>query len=234
MDDFFGAMTDYVNYYDNINSSAVSLDDFYSDYGSYWNDDNNFADFNDYDDYDDYSDFYYADELNAALATSTTINDGVTVTVFGYDSANIWLSTGIYGSAQNINAAYSYGTNILVGDYGANLILAGMGDTNLWGGQDFANDVLVGGLGTDTFICGKTEGSDSVTQAGANDIVRLYDATLSDIVATAADGAGNVGIRFAAGNVLTVNCADFLSPTFALADGSRYVYNRVESSWQRV
>ena len=234
MDDFFGAMTDYTNYYNNINSAAVSPEDFYSDYGSYFSDDNNFADFSGYDDYGDYSDFFYADELSAALSTNTTINDGVTVTVFGYDSANIWLNTGIYGNAQNINAAYSYGTNVLVGNFGANLILAGMGDTNLWGGQDFADDVLVGGLGTDIFLCGKTEGNDSVLKAGAGDIVNLYDSTLDDIIATVADGAGNVGIRFASGNVLTVNCADYLSPIFALADGSRYIYNRMENSWQRV
>jgi len=229
MGDFFYTTTDYVNYYSS-KSTAAALENFYGDDDTAWNDDifDNLSD----DDYDDYRDFYYADELNAALSTNTTINDGVTVTISGFDSANVWLSTGIYGSAQNINAAYSYGTNVLVGNFGSNLILAGMGDTNLWGGQDFADDVLVGGLGTDTFLCGKTEGNDSVTQAGAVDIVNLYDATLTDIVATAADGAGNVGIRFASGNVLTVNCADYLSPTFALADGSRYAFNRVSGMWQ--
>lgn len=233
MGDFFYTTTDYVNYYSSMENNAVAFENFQDDDGTAWNDNNIFATLNN-DNYDDYSDFYYADELSAALSTNTTINDGVTVTIFGYDSANVWLSTGIYGTAQNINAAYSYGSNILVGNVGANLILAGMGDTNLWGGQDFADDILVGGLGTDTFICGKIEGNDSVNQAGAVDIVNLYDATLTDIVATAADGAGNVGIRFASGNVLTVNCADYLSPTFALADGSRYIYNRMENSWQRV
>lgn len=165
-------------------------------------------------------------------ATNQITNDGITVAVFGSESSNIMLDSVAYGTAQNINAVYSSGFNALTGNYAPNLIMAGAGNTALWGGADFANDILVDGAGYDTFYCGKSEGSDCVLNASAIDTVCLYDTTLSDIVAAVSDGNGTVALQFNTGNVLMVNGTDLQSATFALADGSRYAYNRVTQAWQ--
>ena len=138
----------------------------------------------------------------------------------------------IYGTSQNINANPSLGVNILIGNYAPNLIIAGAGQTSLWGGLDYANDILVGGMGYDTFICSKNTGSDFVSNASACDAVSLLGVTLSDITLAVSDGNGTVAIQFNTGNVLNVNGSDFVSAAFILADGSAYRYNNLTQSWQ--
>ena len=203
----------------------MDYDDYYYDD---WYDDDDDDDWSwDDDDDDDDDDYYYEQP-----ATTYVTNDGVTVTVVGEGNYQIWLNTGAYGTAQNINANPSWGSNVLVGNYAPNLIVAGAGQTNLWGGQDFANDFLVGGTGYDTFVCGKSEGSDTVSSASVADAVHLYDVTLNDIAYTVSDGRGTVALQFKTGNVLTVQGSDFASAAFVLADGSAYRYNNMTQSWQ--
>ena len=191
-----------------------------------------------YDDYyyDDYDDYYYDDDDDDDdddyyQPTSYVTNDGLVVSVVGFESYSVDLSSGYYGTAVNINAMYSYGSNVLYGNYMPNAIFAGAGATTLWGGQDYSNDVLVGGWNYDTFYCGKSEGSDNVLNAASIDTVRLYDVSLSDIVATAYDGV-SIGLLYNTGNITMVACTDYVSPTFVLSDGSRYTFNRVTCSWQ--
>ena len=201
------------------------LDDLY-DYDDADDDDWSWDDWSDDEDDDDDD-----DDDDTPLTTYVT-NDGVTVTVVGEGNHQVWLSSGAYGTAQNINANPSWGQNVLVGNYAANLIVSGAGQNNLWGGQDYANDILVGGAGYDTFICGKNEGSDVVTNAAAADTVSLYDVTLSDIAFTASDGRGTVALQFKSGNILSVQSSELLSSAFVLADGSAYRYNHATRSWQ--
>ena len=180
--------------------------------------------------YDSYDDDYYYDGYSYSNTEGYT-NDGTNVNVFGYGSYTIDLSGGYYGTAVNINAAYSAGNNVLIGSYANNIILAGSGATSLWGGPDYANDVLVGGTASDMFYCGRGEGNDAILNASSADTVWLHNVSLSDIVATAYDGT-TVALAFNTGNVLTVACTDYYSPNFITADGGSYRFNRMTGSWQ--
>lgn len=115
-------------------------------------------------------------------------------------------------------------------NYGGDIIFAGDGGSSLWGGADLANDVLVGNTGTDVFVSGKSEGSDSLIDASVSDKVYLRDVTLSDIALTASDGNA-VGILFKTGNVLTVSGTSAASADFVLADGSTYWYGFNSKQW---
>lgn len=237
----------YSSYYDDDYSkyanaaSSTYSDNNYSDgyydgyYEGYYN---NYYYNNYYDDY--YNDDYYHgsyhhddDEEVYVAPVNYQTNNGITVGLFGYENSYIDLSTGVYGTAQHIDATNSYSAfNILIGNAAPNCIMAGHGSTNLWGGSDFANDVLIGGASQDLFLYGKTEGSDSMFNASANDAVCLYDVSLSDIVAAGADGAGTVALIFNTGNGIVVSGSDLVSATFILRDGSKYAYNKVTHSWQ--
>ena len=207
------------------NSSLVTSADWWDD------DDYDYDDY--YDNYydDDYYDDDYYDNGTAAYNPNYVLNDGVTVSLFGYENSTIDLRSGLYGSAINISAAYSYAFNSLVGNYAPNVIMAGAGPTYLWGGDDYANDILVGGWSNDVFYYGKREGFDLIQNASAVDTVNLYDSSLSDIIAVAYDGV-SVHMQFNTGNVLAVACTDYISPTFTLANGARYAFNRVSGMWQ--
>ena len=157
-------------------------------------------------------------------------NDGTTVYVFGTNKAIVDLSSGLYGTAVNIDASTSTGDNFLVGNVAANIILGGADDNTLWGGVDYANDILVGGAGEDSFFYGKTEGSDSIVNASSEDTIYLHDVTLADIAATASDG-NTLGIMFNTGNVLTISGTDNASADIKLADGSEYWYSYGSRQW---
>ena len=90
---------------------------------------------------------------------------------------------------------------------------------------------VFGGAGADVFQVGKTDGNDAVFGAVNNDVVYLYDVTVSDIVSYAYD-ANTIALGLNSGNVISVANGDAISPTFVLADGSAYRFNRVAYSWQ--
>lgn len=152
------------------------------------------------------------------------------------DFSDTYGNTGIYayaaGNAGVVDGHAFVNFEIIVGaDNQSNNLIAGYGGSNLWGGVGFSADILTGGLGVDNFVIGKSEGNDYVANAGAGDTVSLYDTTLSDIVATAADG-NRVAIALNTGFVLTVESTDSVTPAFQLSDGTRYAYNRAIGSWQ--
>jgi len=152
------------------------------------------------------------------------------------DFSDTYGNTGIYayvaGNGGVVDGHAFVNFEIIVGaDNQSNNLIAGYGGSNLWGGVGFSADILTGGLGVDNFVIGKNEGNDYVVNAGAGDTVSLYDATLSDIVATAADG-NRVAIAFNTGFVFTVESTDSVTPAFQLSDGTRYAYNRSIGSWQ--
>ena len=115
-------------------------------------------------------------------------------------------------------------------DLGGDVIFAGDGGSQLWGGNGFVADILTGGDGSDIFVSGKSEGNDSIINASSDDTVYLRDATLSDIVLTASDGY-SVGIMFSTGNVLTVSGTNEYSANFVLEDGTEFKYNYVSRQW---
>ena len=114
--------------------------------------------------------------------------------------------------------------------YGGDVIFAGTGGSSLWGGNDSANDVLIGNVRTDIFVSGKNEGSDSIVDAANTDTILLRDVTVSDIALTASDGY-SVGIMFNTGNVLTISGTSGASADVMLADGSTYWYGYDSKQW---
>ena len=114
---------------------------------------------------------------------------------------------------------------------GTDVIFAGDGGSQIWGGSGTAADALVGGLGTDIFIGGRYQGADNFYSASSADFVNLTDATLSDIVA-AVEVNGNIAIGFNTGNIVTIQSTELLSAAVNLADGSSWRFNHVTKSWQ--
>ena len=123
------------------------------------------------------------------------------------------------------------GFEIIEGATGFDIIYAGDEGSRLWGGTDGVADVLVGGDGMDTFLCGKYFGADTCMNTSASDVVNIFDATLSDIVATG-EMNGTIAIQFNTGNVIAVQSSEALSSAFVLADGSAWRYNHATKSWQ--
>ena len=119
----------------------------------------------------------------------------------------------------------------LGGNSNSNAIYAGQGGNILWGGDDTLTDYLFGGAGADTFLIGKGDGSDAVFNAGNNDLIHLYDVTLDDIASAGID-VNTIALGLNSGNVISVANGDAISPTFMLADGSAYRFNRTSNSWQ--
>ena len=103
---------------------------------------------------------------------------------------------------------------------------------------DMASDEILGNanefFGTaaaDNIFVSRFDGNDLVFNVDGADTVNLYDTALSDIVSTSvSDNA--IAIAFNTGEVAMVSAAENISPTFKLASGESYVYNRETSSWQ--
>ncbi|MBR4384347.1 MAG: hypothetical protein IKP64_12415, partial [Selenomonadaceae bacterium] len=114
---------------------------------------------------------------------------------------------------------------------GTDVIFAGDGGSQLWGGSGYTADALVGGAGSDIFIGGRLQGSDNIFNASAADVVNLTDATLSDLVATA-EINGNVLLGFNTGNIISIQSTNLLSARINFADGSSWRFNHITKSWQ--
>ena len=146
----------------------------------------------------------------------------------GNDFAKAYAAT----AAGVIDGRGLAGYEVITGsDWGGDVIYAGDGGSQLWGGNGFDADVLTGGGGSDIFIGGKTQGSDIIFNASSADVVNLNDATLSDIVA-AGEANGVIVLAFNTGNVVAVQSSELLSSAFMLADGSAYRYNHAAQVWQ--
>ena len=137
------------------------------------------------------------------------------------------LSNGNFSSVEVLNAAFSGGGNILYGDAASNEIHSGGNGSALWGGADFANDILVGGTGTDIFFYGAGEGNDVIVNAEDDDVINFYNTTLADITFAQETESGMlIGVG---ANVLAVVGTN--NTAVAFADGSSLRYNRQAKIW---
>ena len=149
-------------------------------------------------------------------------------------SVNDWhsggvVTNGVYGyeGIVVIDNTQSTQGRFLGGNVQANQIYAGTGGDTLWGAAN--DDVLIGGAGADVFMYGAGEGSDFVANADAFDTVNLYNLTLSDIAAVNAEN-NTISLAQDGANAVTIQYNGTLSPTFALADGTRYRFDG--AAWQ--
>lgn len=89
----------------------------------------------------------------------------------------------------------------------------------LWGGNGFVSDTLIGGAGKDIFIGGKEQGSDTFLNVSSTDEVRLTDVTLNDI-SKISKNADTITISLNNGNVLTIQSSESSSGALVLGDST--------------
>ena len=141
--------------------------------------------------------------------------------------ATVNLDGGNFSSVEVLNAAFSDGANVLFGDAAANEIYSGGNGSALWGGAGLADDILIGGTGTDIFLYGAGEGNDIVVNAEDDDVINFYNATLADVTFAQETNSGMlIGVGE---NVLAVVSTN--NTTVAFADGSSVRYNRQAKVW---
>ena len=139
----------------------------------------------------------------------------------------IFLTDEHFVNIDVLDAQNSSSQNILAGNNFDNQILAGSGNSSLWGGASTSNDVLTGGNGADMFLYGIGEGNDSINNANSNDIVNLYNVSVNDIASFEDLGSG-VKINLSFGS-LTINTTE--TPKYILSDGSSYRYDKNSYTW---
>lgn len=123
-------------------------------------------------------------------------------------------------------AAYKQANFGYMNAYG-NLQFDAAEDGNLWGNKGIVASVN----SEDIFVSGFDGQSEMIFGAAQDDTINLYDATLSDIVATSVN-ENAIAVAFKSGETAIVSTTENLSPTFKLASGDSYVYNREAASWQ--
>ncbi len=140
-----------------------------------------------------------------------------TVYYSGSDDATIALDNSngqIFIGAKNIQAQDSTGNLNLIGNALDNEIYSGSG-----------NDTLTGGNGADRFYWGNGDGVDIITDAQSDDIIDLYNVSISDVAEI--DTSSGINVRLNDGSQLSVNSQE---ATFQLSSGSRWKY---QGGWQR-
>ena len=159
-------------------------------------------------------------ELNGNVLSVDDWHSGGVVTngVYGYEGIVV------------IDNTHSTQSRYLGGNAQANQIYAGTGDDTLWGAAN--DDILIGGAGANVFICGAGKGADFIAGADTFDTVNLYNLNLSDLAAVVAEN-DTITLAQDAANAVTVQYSGTLSPTFALADGTRYRFDNTTSAWQQ-
>ncbi|WP_426124214.1 family 16 glycosylhydrolase [Pararhizobium sp. PWRC1-1] len=137
----------------------------------------------------------------------------------GVDTISTWMSYTLPENFENLtvtgNQRHAFGNSA------DNIIRGASGQQTLDGGA--GNDVLTGGVGADTFIFAKGNGSDLVTDFGADDTVRLngYALTSFDqLLDVATQEGANLRFNFADGESLVfadTDIADLSASQFELS-----------------
>lgn len=143
------------------------------------------------------------------------------------ENYSVFLSNGNFVNINAINAQNSASQNILAGNNLDNEIVAGLGNSSLWGGNSTSNDTLTGGDGANMFWYGLGEGNDVINGATSNDTVNFYNVGLNDIVSFE-DFESGIKINMSSGS-LTINTTE--TPKFMLSDGSAYRYSHDSATW---
>ena len=182
------------------------------------------------------------DDSDSSSESTTTSNfsiNGDTITVNADFTDQIWLNgvnlfTGESSSYENesiitvdATAMKYYGT--IAGNMQSNVISAGSGGSQLWGGFG-GNDTLNGGSGADTFWYGIWENSDDViNNFGEEDLLMAYDLSLEKITNFEYNDK-QISVGFNNEHNITINTTGDTS-TYQIGDGSRWKYTRSSDSW---
>ena len=172
----------------------------------------------------------FGSSMQQTTTTTTTTNEVKTVTLDEKGNKEVWLSNESDDVA--INATNTTGSNILAGNDKDNQIFGGSGTNDMWGGSSKTNDYLFGGSGQNTFWYGKGEGVDLVENTKKGDTINLYNITLGDISNVEITNS-SISIVIGDSEGIAVSGSDEVSPTFKLANGESYNYNRSSAEWQQ-
>ena len=168
--------------------------------------------------------------FNQTTTTTTTSSEVKTLTLNEKGNKEVWLNNDSEEVA--INATSTTGSNVLAGNNKDNQIFGGSGTNNMWGGSYKTNDYLFGGSGQNTFWYGKGEGVDLVENTKKGDTINLYNITLGDISNVEITNS-SISIVVGDNEGIAVSGSDEVSPTFKLANGESYNYNRSSAEWQQ-
>ena len=143
------------------------------------------------------------------------------------ESAEIWLDnshdTQFIGNIRTLDASAVKGNTLLVGNDFNNTIIAGQGDSSLWGGWSASDDVLIGGAAHNEFYYEVGNGRDTIQSANDGDVINL-GASLEQInFDNTQITSSGVVVQFNDGGSLTVDGT--AEVTFALDDGTRTKVN---------
>ena len=170
--------------------------------------------------YDDLANYYVA-----SGGSSLTVDSSV-------DRAEIWLDnshgTQFFGNIRTLDASAVEGNTSLVGNEFDDTIIAGQGNSSLWGGFASSNDLLIGGNSRNTFFYCMGNGNDTIQAVNDGDFVILSDISLDQIISTNIT-AGAVSINFIDGGSLEIN--GFADVTYQIADGSKFSANHENLNW---
>lgn len=167
------------------------------------------------------------------LANCYVASGGSSLTVDStVKSAEIWLDnsheTQFFGTIRTLDASAVEGNTSLVGNEFDNTIIAGQGDSSLWGGFASSNDLLIGGNSRNTFFYCMGNGNDTIQGINDKDFIILSDVSLDQIIETSIT-ADSVSIRFNDGGSLQIQGTSDV--TYQLADGSKYSANHQRLEW---
>lgn len=117
----------------------------------------------------------------------------------------------------------------LVGNSIDNTIIAGLGNSTLWGGESADSDLLIGGDGQNIFVYNKGNGNDTIQETNDGDFVVFNDISLDQIMSSNITSDA-VYINFTDGGSLQIEGSNDV--TYQLANGSRYSANHLTNTWE--
>ena len=172
--------------------------------------------------YDGLANCYFA-ETGSSLTVDSSVG-----------SAEIWLDnshgTLFLGSPiRTLDVSAVEGNTSLVGNEFNNTILAGHGNSSLWGGSSASNDLLIGGDSHNTFFYCAGNGKDTLRGTNDSDNIILSDISLDQITEAIITASG-VAVTFNDGGSLNVE--GHSDVTYQLADGSKYSANHERLEWE--
>ena len=168
---------------------------------------------------------------------SITLSDPVGKNVWLLDNENNILAIVDFDSGL-IDASGSSGEKILIGRYNvSDEIIAGSGNSSLWGGFGSSDDTLIGGDGDDVYWFGKGDGHDVINNSTYSDRVMLWDVLLDDISSIDINSE-KISVGFNAGGTLEINGQGNgnIASTFTLANDNQttWQYDHNNKSWRIV
>ncbi len=152
--------------------------------------------------------------------------------------AEVWLAGNdgkTYEDVAKVDASTSTGTVVIAGTTNNELLIAGKGDSSLWGGLGGSNDTLKGSaVGSTDYYFGNGEGNDVITNTSSDDKVLLYNVS-GENIKSLEKGSGELTITLTDGSSLTVKGMSSSSSVnqFQLADGSKWTYAYNTNTWTK-